>query len=208
MEYLKTLIAKNKPVDTQEDTYLIVGLGNPGREYQHNRHNVGFMAVDQVAKQLGVAFSRMQSKALVTKGQHEGRGVILAKPRTYMNLSSQAVGALMRFYKLPTSHLLVIYDDVDLPFERIRLRAEGGSSGQKGMKSIIDALGTQAFPRLRIGIGRPSGRMNTPDYVLQDFSKAERELLPLVLAHAAEAALVFVTQGIEQAMNQFNPLEP
>ncbi len=186
-------------------TYLIVGLGNPGRDYQQNRHNIGFMLADQVAERLGTSFRRMKHKALLTSGRHEGHKIILAKPQTYMNKSGQAVSILMNFYKLPLSHLLVAYDDVDLPFETIRLRPSGGSAGQKGMKSIIQQLGSQDFPRLRLGIGRPPGRMRTPDYVLQDFSRKEGDVLPFLLDRAADAALAFVSEGIQAAMTQYNP---
>lgn len=185
-------------------TYLIVGLGNPGRDYQQNRHNIGFMLADQVAERLGTSFRRMKHKALLASGRHEGHKIILAKPQTYMNKSGQAVSILMNFYKLPLSHLLVAYDDVDLPFETIRLRPSGGSAGQKGMKSIIQQLGSQDFPRLRLGIGRPPGRMRTPDYVLQDFSRKEGDVLPFLLDRAADAALAFVSEGIQAAMTQYN----
>jgi peptidyl-tRNA hydrolase, PTH1 family len=184
--------------------YLIVGLGNPGAEYRYSRHNIGFMLVDRVAEKLGVKFSRLESKALLTKGEHQGRRVVLAKPQTYMNLSGQSVGGLVRFYKVPLGDLLVAYDDVDLPFGTIRIRPDGGSAGQKGMASIIARLGTEDFPRLRLGIGRPPGRMEAKDYVLQDFSAGEKELLQLTLDRAAEAALVFVAEGLDAAMNQFN----
>ena len=126
------------------------------------------------------------------------------KPRTYMNLSGQAVGALVRFYKVPLTNLLVVYDDVDLPLGTLRLRPSGGSAGQKGMTSIIDRLGTQDIQRMRLGIGRPPGRMEAADYVLQDFSAGEAELLRLTLDRAAGAALVFVVEGLEAAMNQYN----
>jgi len=191
---------------TVEDNfpYLIVGLGNPGAGYRHNRHNIGFMLVDRVAERLGVKFSRLESKALLTKGEHQRRRVVLAKPQTFMNLSGQSVGGLVRFYKVPLANLLVAYDDVDLPLGTLRIRPDGGSAGQKGMSSIIDRLGTQEFPRLRLGIGRPPGRMEAADYVLQDFSPGEIELLRLTLDRAAEAALVFVAEGLEAAMNQFN----
>jgi PTH1 family peptidyl-tRNA hydrolase len=193
----KMMLENNSP-------YLIVGLGNPGAEYRYNRHNIGFMLVDRVAEQLGVKFTRLESKALLTKGEHQGRRVILAKPQTYMNLSDQSVGGLIRFYKVPLTNLLVAYDDVDLPFGALRIRPDGGSAGQKGMASIIDRLGTQEFPRLRLGIGRPPGRMEAADYVLQDFSSGEKELLKMTLDRAAEAALVFVVEGLDAAMNQFN----
>jgi PTH1 family peptidyl-tRNA hydrolase len=201
---MKKIFNTLKKAYQADDTFLIAGLGNPGREYQHNRHNVGFMVVDQVAKQLDVEFTRVQNNALVTKAAYNGAKLILVKPRTYMNNSGKAVASLLRFYKIPPKNLLVIYDDVDLDFEIIRLRAEGGSAGQKGMQSIIQQLGTQKFPRLRVGIGRPPGKMQTPDYVLQDFSSQQREALPWMLERAAQAALGFVTTGIIQAMNDFN----
>jgi PTH1 family peptidyl-tRNA hydrolase len=184
--------------------YLIAGLGNPGREYRDTRHNIGFMLVDGLAQHLGVSISRLESKALVTKGEYQGRRLVLAKPQTYMNLSGSAVGSLVRFYKVPLQNLLVAYDDVDLPLGTIRLRAGGGSAGQKGMGSIIERLGTQDFPRLRLGIGRPPGRMEAADYVLQPFRKGELELLPELLERAVAAVLVFVTSGLETAMNQYN----
>ena len=184
--------------------YIITGLGNPGREYRETRHNIGFMLVDHLAQQLGVSFSRLESKTLVTKCEYQGRRLVLAKPQTYMNLSGSAVGSLVRFYKVPLQNLLVAYDDVDLPLGTIRLRAGGGSAGQKGMGSIIERLGTQDFPRLRLGIGRPPGRMEAAAYVLQPFKKDELERLPVLLERAVEAALVFITSGLETAMNQFN----
>ncbi len=187
-----------------QQTYLIVGLGNPGRDYQRNRHNIGFMLADELAERLGTKFRRMKHKALLTSARYKGDKIILAKPQTYMNNSGQAVSTLVRYYKIPLTNLLVAYDDVDLPFETIRLRPSGGSAGQKGMKSIIRQLGSQDFPRLRLGIGRPPGRMSTPDYVLQDFSQQESDVLPFVLDRTADAALTFISEGIEAAMTKYN----
>lgn len=184
--------------------YLIVGLGNPGAQYRENRHNVGFMLADHVAEKLGIKFTRLESKALVTKGEFQGRRIVLAKPYTFMNLSGQPVGSLVKFYKVPLANLLVAYDDVDLPLGTVRIRPGGGSAGQKGMASIIERLGTQDFPRLRLGIGRPPGRMEAADYVLQDFSAGEKKALKPTLERAVEAALVFVVDGLEAAMNQYN----
>jgi len=189
----------------QPATLLIVGLGNPGREYRGTRHNVGFMLLDRLAEHLGVSFSRVESRSLVTKAEFLGSKLILVKPQTYMNLSGQAVSSLLRFYKVPLERLLVVYDDVDLPLGTLRLRPDGGSAGHKGMQSIIEKLGAQEFPRLRIGVSRPPGRMEAADYVLQDFSKAESELLQEVLRRGTEAVLAFVGEGIVAAMNQFNP---
>jgi PTH1 family peptidyl-tRNA hydrolase len=184
--------------------YLIVGLGNPGPEYKDNRHNVGFMVLDKLAEQLGEAFGRVQSEALVASARHGAEKLVLAKPRTFMNNSGRAVGALARFYKPTPERILVVYDEVDLPFESLRIRPSGGAAGHKGMRSIIQHLGTQAFPRLRIGIGRPKGRMPTPNHVLQDFSRQEREALPFVLGRAVDAALCFLDEGVDAAMNKFN----
>ncbi len=189
---------------TKSSLYLIAGLGNPGRDFQNNRHNVGFMLVSRLAERLGGTFSRLQSKALVTKGEYQGNRMILAKPQTYMNLSGQAIGPLVRYYKVPLKHLLVVYDDVDLPFGVLRLRPSGGSGGQKGMQSIIQTISTNVFPRMRIGIDRPPGRMEATDYVLQDFAKGEAELLPEILDRGVEAVLTFITEGLDTAMNQFN----
>ena len=193
---------KNKTIDNPP--FIIVGLGNPGPEYRHNRHNVGFMVLDELARVLDTRFGRMHANALVADARRGTQRLVLAKPRTFMNRSGSAVGGLLRFYKAPPDKLLVIYDDVDLPFESLRLRPEGGSAGHKGMKSIIENLGSQAFARLRVGVGRPKGRMRTPDHVLQDFSRAEQEALPFVLQRAAETGLTFLDEGIVAAMNKYN----
>jgi peptidyl-tRNA hydrolase, PTH1 family len=184
--------------------YLIVGLGNPGRQYRKNRHNIGFLLVDRLAERLDVSFSRLEAKALVTKADYQGLRLVLAKPQTYMNLSGQAVASLLKFYKIPLENLLVAYDDVDLPFGSLRLRPTGGSAGQKGMASIIERLGTQDIPRLRLGVGRPPGRMDAADYVLQDFSPSEEPVLSESLERGVQSVLTFVTLGLEAAMNQFN----
>ena len=185
-------------------TYLIAGLGNPGREYQTSRHNIGFMLVSHLAEQLGVTFTRVQSRALVTKADHLGRRVILAKPQTYMNLSGQAVGSLVNFYKIDLQHLMIVYDDVDLPFGRIRIRPSGGSAGQKGMQSIINQLGTQDFPRMRLGIGRPPGSKGAASYVLRDFSGEDADFLPAVLDRGVEAVLTYIDEDLTAAMNRYN----
>ena len=185
-------------------TIMIAGLGNPGKEYAETRHNIGFMVLTRLSEKLGVEFTRLQNKAFVTKAEYNGQKLILVKPQTFMNNSGQAVSALMRFYKLPLENLLVIYDDVDLDFEVLRLRANGSSSGQKGMNSIIQQLGSEEIPRLRVGIGRPPGSMPTPNYVLQRFSKGQEEVLPFVIDRAVDAALDFVSLGIIEAMNRHN----
>jgi len=186
--------------------FLIVGLGNPGREYRENRHNVGFMLLDRLAEKLGVSFSRLEARALVTRADYLDRRLVLVKPQTYMNLSGQSVASLARFYKVPAENLLVAYDDVDLPLGTLRLRPAGGSAGQKGMQSIIETLGTQDFPRLRIGIDRPPGRMDAAAYVLRDFSRSQKELLPEVLERGVQAVLTVIREGLPKAMTLFNAL--
>jgi len=189
---------------TPENSYLLIGLGNPGRDYRDNRHNVGFMLIDRLAVRLDARGMKVQSKAIVTTATHEDRKLILAKPQTFMNLSGQSVQGLLRFYKLPLENLLIAHDDLDLPFGTIRLRPGGGPGGQRGMASTIDYLGTKDFPRLRIGIGRPPGRMDPADYVLQDFSRDELKIVSEVLDRAADAAFEFVMNGLDQAMNKYN----
>ena len=184
--------------------FLIVGLGNPGREYRKTRHNAGFMVLDRLAERLGESFSRFEMRALVTKSLYLQNRIILAKPQTFMNESGQSVGGLIRFYKVPVSNLMVIYDDVDLPLGTIRIRPGGGSAGQKGMNSIIQKLGVDDFPRMRIGIGRPPGRMEAAGYVLQEFSNHENVLLPDIFTKAVDAILSFVTDGLDKTMTQYN----
>ncbi len=188
----------------RQGPYLIAGLGNPGRGFGQNRHNVGFMLLDRLSKRLGEAFGQVQSKALVAKPTYLEERVILVKPQTYMNDSGKAVSSLVRFYQVPLPNLLVAYDDVDLPLGTLRLRPGGGSAGQKGMQSIIARLGTEEFPRLRIGTGRPPGRKQAAEYVLQNFRPEERGLLDETLDRAVEAALTFLEFGLERAMNTFN----
>jgi PTH1 family peptidyl-tRNA hydrolase len=191
------------------DTFLLIGLGNPGREYQTNRHNFGFMLIDRIAVRINARGLKVQSKAIVTSGIYQDRKLILAKPQTYMNLSGQSIQGLANFYKLPLENLLVAHDDLDLPFGTIRMRPGGGPGGQKGIASAIERLGTKDFARLRLGIGRPPGRMDPSAYVLQDFSRDEVKVLSEVLDRAADAALEFVLNGLDKAMNKYNgSIEP
>lgn len=189
---------------SEKNPFLIVGLGNPGPDYRHNRHNVGFMAIDALARALDIPIQRVELRALVGKGLLDGQRVILAKPQTFMNKSGQAVASLARFYKIPVDQILVVHDDLDLPFGNLRLRPEGGTGGHKGMDSIMNRLGTREFPRLRVGIGRPPGRMDPADFVLHDFDPPQQELLPQVLDRAVQAMRAFVLEGVEPAMTMFN----
>jgi len=187
-----------------DTSYLLIGLGNPGREYRDSRHNVGFMLVDRITVRLNARGMKVQSKAIVMTAIYEDRKLILAKPQTYMNLSGQSVQGLIHFYKLPLTNVLIAHDDLDIPFGTIRVRPGGGPGGQRGMASTIEKLGTQDFPRLRIGIGRPPGRMDPSAYVLQDFSRDELKILSEILDRAADAALEFVVNGLDKAMNKYN----
>ncbi len=190
------------------ETFLIIGLGNPGRVYRETRHNIGFMLVDRVSSRLKTRFLRLQSKALIASTIFQERKIILAKPQTFMNLSGQSVQGLMHFYKLPLENMLIAHDDLDLPVGTIRLRPDGRSAGQRGMKSAIERLGTDEFPRLRLGIGRPPGQMNAPDYVLQNFSTSDLTIINETLDRAVEAALLWVTEGLEKAMTKYNGTLP
>ena len=187
----------------RDERFLIVGLGNPGRNHAFNRHNVGFMAVDKLALAQGIDLRRVQSKAIVGNGRLAERAVILAKPQTFMNLSGEAVGALASFYRIPPRAVLVVYDELDIPFGAIRLREKGGAGGHNGMRSIIQHLGND-FPRLRLGIGRPPGRMDAAAYVLQDFGRDELPLVSEMLATAGQAIASFVRDGIDLTMSRFN----
>jgi peptidyl-tRNA hydrolase, PTH1 family len=186
------------------DRYLIVGLGNPGRDYAKTRHNIGFRSLDAIAAAYGMEFSKKQSKALVADGTIAEKKVLLAKPQTYMNLSGEAVRGLMDFYKIPLSNLLVISDDLDIAPGTLRIREKGGAGGQKGLKSIIEHLGTPDFARMRVGIGRPPGRMDPADYVLQDFDKSEAILVVETLDRAIRAVETWLRFGIAIMMTRHN----
>ena len=186
------------------EPFLLIGLGNPGREYANTRHNFGFMAIDRLAVRLNARGMKVQSKAIVMDSKYEDHKLILAKPQTYMNLSGQSVQGLAHFYKIPNENLMILSDDLDLPFGTIRIRASGGPGGQRGLSSILEKLGTKDIPRMRLGIGRPPGRMDPADYVLQNFSRDDLKSLSELLDRAADAALEFVTNGLTAAMNKFN----
>lgn len=201
------ILSKLRAQDSDKNSpFLFAGLGNPGREYRKNRHNIGFLLMDRLAERYDESFSRFEARALIVKFKYMHHRIILAKPQTFMNNSGQSVSSLVRFYKVPLDRLIIAYDDVDLPLGKIRMRPTGGSGGHRGMKSIIERLGTEDFPRLRIGIGRPPGRMEAADYVLQDFGKEELTQLTDILDSSIEAILTFITNGIDEAMNQFNAM--
>lgn len=188
----------------EKEFYLIAGFGNPGREYRNTRHNVGFRLIDSVVSEFNTKLTKVQFKAMTGTIELDNARIILAKPQTFMNLSGQAVASLMRFYKIPLDKVLVAHDDIDLPLGTIRIRPGGGSGGQKGLASTIEKLGTQDFPRMRIGIGRPSGSQEAAGYVLQEFSNSDEKVLQDVLPQAVEAIKVFVADGLEAAMTRYN----
>lgn len=183
--------------------FLIAGLGNPGQEHRENRHNVGFMVVDRLAKTEGISITRTKNRAFFGKGEIKDQSVILVKPQTYMNRSGEAISQLVRFFKISTSNVLVVYDDLDLPLGSIRLRQKGGSGGHNGMKSIIRHLGND-FPRLRLGIGRPPGKMDPAAYVLQDFSKQELMMIDELIDDAVATIEGFIELGVDRAMTYYN----
>ncbi len=186
-----------------DDKYLIVGLGNPGREYTQNRHNIGFMAVERLAAQNQLSFGKVQSKGLLGSGRIGGVPLILLKPQTYMNSSGDCVAAIARYYKISAANVLIVYDELDLPFGTLRLRGKGGAGGHNGMRSIIQHMGN-TFPRLRLGVGRPPGRMPVAAYVLQNFGNADQALLDDLLDEAVRAIETYVHDGIELAMTRHN----
>ncbi len=186
---------------------LIVGLGNPGREYGNNRHNVGFMCLNYFAKKHGIPFDRKQAKARIGVGKVAGKEVVLAKPQTFMNSSGQSVSLLLKKFNIPLDDLVVIHDDLDLPLGKIRIRPGGSAGGHKGIQSIIDAIGSQDFARIKIGIGRPvndSTEDEIIDYVLSTFTADEKKVIAEAIPRVSEAIFCLLTEGIEAAMGKFN----
>jgi PTH1 family peptidyl-tRNA hydrolase len=190
--------------EAEFDTHLIVGLGNPGPAHRANRHNVGFMVLDSLATEMGQAFSRLEHQSLIAAGELATRSVLLAKPQTFMNVCGRAVQRLLAAHEVPLSNLLVISDDIDLPLGQLRLRPFGGTGGHKGLKSIQERLETQDYARLRIGIGRPPGRTDPADYVLDDFSEQERMEFEIDIRRGADCVRLYLCEGIQAAMTKYN----
>ena len=211
MQSLIARLSSKRAEPITGDVFLIVGLGNPGREYAHSRHNVGFWCLNRLARRHGIAFSSRGRLAAVGEGRLAERRVILAKPRTFVNQSGRAVSPLLQRFRLSPQQLLVVYDDLDLPLGRVRLRPSGSHGGHRGMRSIVEAIGSQDFPRIRIGIGRPkvAGEPTwepeaVVDYVLSPMTAEERRILDEAAATAAEAILCLLSEGVEAAMNRYN----
>jgi peptidyl-tRNA hydrolase, PTH1 family len=184
--------------------WLVVGLGNPGPEYSGNRHNVGFGIVEALATRMGGRFKSHKARADVIEGRLAGQRVVLAKPRSYMNESGGPVSALRDFFKVPLDRLVVVHDELDLPYAGLRLKLGGGDNGHNGLKSLRRSLGSGDFNRVRFGIGRPPGRMDAAAFVLRDFSAAERKELDVLVEQAADAIEALVVDGMEKAQNTFN----
>ena len=187
-----------------DERWIIAGLGNPGPEYAGNRHNAGHMVVDLLAGRMGARFKAHRTRNEVADGRLAGIPVTLAKPRTYMNTSGGPVAALASFYKVPPERMVIVHDELDIPFGVVRLKLGGGDNGHNGLRSITKSLGTNGYNRVRIGIGRPPGRMDAAAFVLRDFSTTERKELPLVIDRGADAVETLLSKGMAAAQNTFH----
>jgi PTH1 family peptidyl-tRNA hydrolase len=188
-----------------DERWLVAGLGNPGPRYAGNRHNAGFMVADLLAARMGSGFRRDRSRTQASSGRLAGLPVIVAKPMSFMNLSGGPLAALSSFYKIPPDRTVVLHDELDLAFGTIRLKLGGGDNGHNGLRSVTSALHTRDYYRVRLGIGRPAGRQDPADFVLTDFSAAERKELPLVTELAADAVETLLKSGLAVAQNQIHP---
>ncbi|MFI7597091.1 aminoacyl-tRNA hydrolase [Actinoplanes sp. NPDC049681] len=192
---------------TEDAPWLVVGLGNPGREYAGNRHNVGFMVADLLASRVGGKFGRhKRAVAEVAEGRlgFGGPKLVLAKPLTYMNLSGAPVVALAQFYKVPVEHVITVHDELDVPYGQIRVKRGGGEGGHNGLRSMSKSLSSKEYARVRFGIGRPPGRQDPADYVLSDFSSVERKELEFLVDRAADVTEAVVLEGVEWAQNKYH----
>jgi PTH1 family peptidyl-tRNA hydrolase len=184
--------------------HLVVGLGNPGTQYADNRHNLGFMVVDELARRGRAGTPKAKFGAEILEATIAGNRLLLCKPQEYMNVSGQAVARVAGFWKIGLAETIVVHDELDVPFDRMKLGAGGGPGGHNGIKSLISSLGDPGFARVRVGIGRPAPGRDSADWVLSDFSRAEAALLPDVIARAADAVETIVKDGLTTAMNRFN----
>lgn len=208
------LLGRSSATDRQDaevadDRWLVAGLGNPGPEYAGNRHNLGFGVADLLASRIGSGFKRDRSRVYAATGRLGGPGVggspvLIVKPTTFMNLSGGPIASVSNFYKIPPDRTLVVHDELDLPFGTVRLKLGGGDNGHNGLRSVTSSLGTREYYRVRVGVGRPPGRQDPADFLLRDFTSAERKELPLIIDHAADAVEALLADGLAAAQNEFH----
>ena len=207
MNFLKNLLQRRGKGEDMSDAWLIVGLGNPGPEYEKTRHNIGQMVLDELAKEVGGSFKKhSKASAVVVEGRlgFGGPKVILMKSLGYMNTSGGPVSAIAKFYGIDPDHIIVVHDELDIPFDTIKLKIGGGEGGHNGLRDITKALGTKDYYRVRTGIGRPPGRMDTADFVLKPFSSTEAKDLPFLISNAANATMMLVKEGLLATQQRYH----
>lgn len=207
MNFLKNLLQRRGKGEDMSDAWLIVGLGNPGPEYEKTRHNIGQMVLDELAKEVGGSFKKhSKASAVVVEGRlgFGGPKVILMKSLGYMNTSGGPVSAVAKFYGIDPEHIIVVHDELDIPFDTIKLKIGGGEGGHNGLRDITKALGTKDYYRVRTGIGRPPGRMDTADFVLKPFSSTEAKDLPFLISNAADATMMLVKEGLLATQQRYH----
>ena len=207
MNFLKNLLQRRGKGEDMSDAWLIVGLGNPGPEYEKTRHNIGQMVLDELAKEVGGSFKKhSKASAVVVEGRlgFGGPKVILMKSLGYMNTSGGPVSAVAKFYGIDPDHIIVVHDELDIPFDTIKLKIGGGEGGHNGLRDITKALGTKDYYRVRTGIGRPPGRMDTADFVLKPFSSTEAKDLPFLISNAADATMMLVKEGLLATQQRYH----
>ena len=189
---------------TGSECYLIAGLGNPGREYERTRHNAGFLAIDRLAESENIPFDKQKFNVCFGRGRIAHRQVVVAKPQAYMNRSGPPLQALSNFFKIPIEAMIIVHDDIDLAFERLKIKVKGGDGGHKGIRSIIGAFGADQFTRVRMGVGRPRGNADVVNHVLDGFTPDEKRALGPFLERTCEAIVTILSQGTREGMNKFN----
>lgn len=207
MNFLKNLLQRRGKGEDMSDAWLIVGLGNPGPEYEKTRHNIGQMVLDELAKEVGGSFKKhSKASAVVVEGRlgFGGPKVILMKSLGYMNTSGGPVSAVAKFYGIDPDHIIVVHDELDIPFDTIKVKIGGGEGGHNGLRDITKALGTKDYYRVRTGIGRPPGRMDTADFVLKPFSSTEAKDLPFLISNAADATMMLVKEGLLATQQRYH----
>lgn len=207
MNFLKNLLQRRGKGEDMSDAWLIVGLGNPGPEYEKTRHNIGQMVLDELAKEVGGSFKKhSKASAVVVEGRlgFGGPKVVLMKSLGYMNTSGGPVSAIAKFYGIDPDHIIVVHDELDIPFDTIKLKIGGGEGGHNGLRDITKALGTKDYYRVRTGIGRPPGCMDTADFVLKSFSSTEAKALPFLISNAADATVMLIKEGLQATQQRYH----